>query len=128
MYAAELAERNEIRRTRRAKALRQQRERRKTFFIFLFTLLLMFGIGVVFGTLLTRAEEPEKEPSYKYYTNIEIQHGDTLWDIADAHMDSAHYMSRTDYMNEVMSLNHMVTDRLVTGQKLIIPYYSEEKK
>lgn len=128
MYAAEIAERNEIRRNRRAKALKQQKTRRKMFFIFLLTLLMMFGIGVGFGTLLTRAEEPEKEPAYKYYTNIEIQSGDTLWEIADSYMDSAHYMSRTDYINEVMSINHMVTDRLIAGQKMIVPYYSAEEK
>lgn len=128
MYAAELAARNEIRRSRRAKAQRQQRARRKMFFLFLLTLLMMFGIGVGFGTLLTKAEEPEKDPAYKYYTNIEIQRGDTLWEIADSYMDSEHYMSRTDYINEIMSINHMVTDRLVAGQKMIVPYYSSEQK
>lgn len=128
MYAAETVTRNEVRRNRRAKVLKQQKERRKMLVIFLLTLLMMFGIGVCFGTLLTRAEEPAKEPAYKYYTNIEIQSGDTLWEIADSYMDSAHYTSRTDYMNEVMTINHMVTDRLVAGQKMIVPYYSAEKK
>lgn len=128
MYAAEMEARNEIRRSRRAKILKQQKTQRKLLLIFFLTLLMMFGIGVGFGTLLTRAEEPEKEPAYKYYANIEIQSGDTLWAIADSYMDSAHYMSRTDYINEVMSINHMVTDRLVAGQKMIVPYYSSEKK
>lgn len=128
MYAAEMMERNEVRRNRRARALRQHKARQKMFFLFLLTLLMMFGIGVGFGTLLTRAEEPERNSAYKYYTNIEIQSGDTLWEIADSYMDSTHYMSRTDYMNEVMSINHMVTDQLVAGQKIIVPYYSEEEK
>lgn len=128
MYAAETMAREEYRRSRRAKVLRQQKARRKMVFIFFLTLVVMFGIGVGFGTLLTRAEEPEGEPSYKYYTNVEIQNGDTLWGLADAYMDAEHYDSRTDYMNEVMNINHMVTDRLVAGQKLIIPYYSAEQK
>lgn len=128
MYAAEMVTRNEIRRNRRAKVLKQQKERRKMLLIFLLTLLMMFGIGVCFGTLLTRAEEPAKEPAYKYYTNIEIQSGDTLWEIADSYMDSVHYTSRSDYINEVMSINHMVTDHLVAGQKMIVPYYSAEEK
>lgn len=128
MYAAKAMEREEFRRSRRARALRQQKMRRKMILLFLLTLMIMFGIGVGFGTLLTRAEETEQAPSYKYYANIEIQSGDTLWDIADSYMDSAHYMSRIDYINEVMSINNMVTDRLISGQKIIVPYYSTERK
>lgn len=128
MYAAETVKRNEIRRSRRSRILKQQRMKRKFIFFFLLTLLVMFGIGVGCGTLLTRAEEPEPETAYKYYTNIEIESGDTLWEIADSYMDSTHYMNRSDYMNEVMSINHMTTDRLIAGQKMIVPYYSSEKK
>ncbi len=32
------------------------------------------------------------------------------------------------YMNEVMKINHMTTDRLTAGKKIIIPYYSSEIK
>ena len=60
------------------------------------------------------------------YANIEIQKGDTLWEIADAYMDADHYRNWTEYINEVMKLNHMVSDHLVTGEKLIVPYYSTE--
>lgn len=127
MYAAEMLERQTVRRIRRAKVLRAQKSR-KMFLIFVLTSVLIFGIGVGFGSLLTRAKETEHAPVYKYYTNIEVQRGDTLWKIADSYMDPTHYMSRTDYINEVMSLNHMVTDSLISGQKIIIPYYSEEVK
>lgn len=128
MYAAETMAREEFRRSRRARTLRQQQKRRKLIFLFLLSLCIMFGIGVGFGTLLTRAEEPKQEPSYKYYANIEIQSGDTLWEIADTYMDSVHYMNRKDYINEVMNINHMVTDHLISGQKIIVPYYSSEQK
>lgn len=128
MYEAEMITRDEIRRSRRAKALKEQKARRKLFFVFCLTIIVMFGIGVGFGTLLTRAEESEGDPVYKYYSNIEIQRGDTLWDIADTYMDSRFYKSRTDYIAEVMSINHMVSDRLVAGQKMIVPYYSSEEK
>lgn len=128
MYAAKAMEREEFRRSRRARVLKQQKMRRKMILLFFLTLIMMFGIGVGFGTLLTRAEEPQKAPSYKYYANIEIQSGDTLWEIADSYMDSSHYMNRKEYINEVMSINNMVTDHLVSGQKIIVPYYSAEQK
>lgn len=128
MYAADTIAREEYRRNRRAKALKQQKARKKLFLLFCLTIIVMFGIGVGFGTLLTRAEEPETDASYKYYTNVEIASGDTLWDLADTYMDSTYYLSKTDYINEVMTINHMVSDRLITGQKVIVPYYSAEEK
>ena len=40
--------------------------------------------------------------------SIEIEKGDTLWDIAGEYMDDTHYMSREDYLNEVMTINRMI--------------------
>ena len=53
-----------------------------------------------------------------------VKAGDTLWAIADEYMDTTYYANRTDYMNEIMSLNGMVSDSLISGQMLIVPYYS----
>lgn len=128
MYSAEAMTREDFRRNRRVKMLKQQKARRKLIFLFFMTLIMMFGIGVGFGTLLTRAEEPEKGLAYKYYANIEIERGDTLWELADTYMDPQHYEDRTHYINEVMNINHMVTDQLISGQKIIVPYYSSEKR
>lgn len=123
MYTAETMERTEFRRERRARALRQQRARKKLFLMLCMTLVVIFVMGMAFGTLLTRAKEPAQEYAPKYYSNIEIAFGDTLWTIADTYMDTVHYTSRRSYINEVMKINHMVSDRLVAGQKLIVPYY-----
>ncbi|MCC8162875.1 MAG: LysM peptidoglycan-binding domain-containing protein [Lachnospiraceae bacterium] len=129
MYAARAEERESIRKSRRDRAIRQQkRERRRMIALLAATLVLIFAIGVGFGTLLTRAQEPTPEENYKYYTSIEIAKGDTLWSIADEYMDTAHYASRSDYISEVMSLNHMGSSSIVSGQKLIVPYYSAELK
>lgn len=124
MYAAESMERMEYRRNRRAAVRKQQKARQKMFMIFCLTIIIMFVIGMGFGTLLTRAEEPNRAPAYKYYANIEIKSGDTLWEIADEYMDTVYYADRTEYMDEIMVLNGMVSDHLVIGQKLIVPYYS----
>lgn len=125
MYAAEMMERKKIRRVNRAKAQKQQRERKKLLLMILLTLLVIFGIGFGFGTLFTRAQEPEQDSAHKYYTSIEIEKGDTLWDIAEKYMDSTHYVSKEDYLNEVMSINHMTSSKIVSGYKLIVPYYAD---
>lgn len=128
MYAEGTMSREEFRRTRREQVQREQRTRRRRILVFFVTLIIMFGMGVGFGTLLAKAEESEKEPAYKYYTSIEIQKGDTLWELAAAYMDADHYEDRMDYINEVMKINHMTTDRLTAGKKIIVPYYSAEVK
>lgn len=128
MYAEGTMSREEFRRTRREQVQKAQRTKRRRILVFFVTLVVMFGIGVGFGTLLAKAEEPERETEYKYYTGIEIQKGDTLWEIAKEYINTDHYKDLMEYMNEVMKINHMTTDRLTAGKKIIIPYYSAEIK
>lgn len=127
MYAAETMTREEFRKARREQVLQEQRTHRKKVLLFFLTLIVMFGVGVGFGTLLAKAEEPETDSMYKYYTSIKVEPGDTLWDLAELYMDDKHYDTRMDYIYEVININHMMTDRLTAGKKLIIPYYSDEK-
>ena len=68
-----------------------------------------------------KAQEP-----YKYYTEIRVQRGDTLWDIANKYMDSRVYRSLDDYMDEIREINSINYNRIYNGQQLIIPYYSEQ--
>ncbi len=129
MYAAETMTREEFRKARREQVLQEQRTHRKKVLLFFLTLIVMFGVGVGFGTLLAKAEEPETDSMYyKYYTSIKVEPGDTLWDLAELYMDDKHYDTRMDYIYEVININHMMTDRLTAGKKIIIPYYSDEKK
>jgi hypothetical protein len=128
MYEANVHSREEVRRLHRLEVIRQQKQRRKVILLFAVTLFLMFSIGFGFGSLLSKAQESEQPMAYKYYTNIEIQDGDTLWTIAGTYMDNTHYLRRKDYINEVMTLNHMTSDQLISGQKIIVPYYSDELK
>ena len=129
MYAAETMTREEFRKARREQVLQEQRTHRKKVLLFFLTLIVMFGVGVGFGTLLAKAEKPETDSMYyKYYTIIKVEPGDTLWDLAELYMDDKHYDTRMDYIYEVININHMMTDRLTAGKKLIIPYYSDEKK
>lgn len=66
-----------------------------------------------------------KAPSYKYYTAVTVHRGDTLWSIASGHV-SDEYASVNDYIREIKEINGMETSRVYYGQKLILPYYSEE--
>ena len=87
-------------------------------------------IPLPFGSFLSEAEAKEPEVTYyKYYANVEIQPGDTIWELADDYMDEQHYESREAYIREVQELNSLAdTDSIVSGQYLILPYYSTEYK
>ena len=113
MYAAQTVQREDMRRERRARALRKQREKKKMILLIVLTLVVIFVIGMGFGSMITRAKEPAAPAMYKYYANVEIQDGDTLWDLMD-------------YINEVMTINGMHDTCLIEGRKIILPYYSDE--
>lgn len=59
----------------------------------------------------------------KCYKSIVLEYGDTLWGIA-AEYKGTHYESIQDYIDEVMLINHLATDKIHAGQYLTIPYYS----
>jgi len=88
------------------------------------TILLVFCI---FG-VDTSAHSIDDHPEYKYFTNYELEYGDSLWTIAEEYMDY-HYNSIEDYIDEVCTINSITKEtRLLSGTSLIIPYYSQEFK
>lgn len=88
--------------------------------------LLAIGSSV----LLTKATTTEeaKEVYYKYYTQLEIVEGDSLWDIAGKYMENGPYESRNDYIEEVMAINNLSGSKIIEGYHLVIPYYDSEYK
>lgn len=65
------------------------------------------------------------EASCKYYRSIQIKKGDTLWSIANENIDTGHYNNTVEYIKEVKSINSLASDRIIAGNYIIIPYYSE---
>ena len=90
----------------------------------LFVMVTVLIGCIVFGS--TKAQAAPAETSYKYYTSIQIQKGDTLWKIATDYMTDD-YASVNDYITEICELNHIAAnDHIHSGQYLTIPYYSDE--
>ena len=86
-------------------------------------LIALFAIGS--SATLTKATTTEeaKNVYYKYYTQIEIENGDSLWEIAGRYMEHGPYETRNDYMNEVVKLNQLSNTTIIKGQHLVVPYY-----
>jgi len=104
-------------------------ERRKIAVVLVFTICLISVLTITFGSFLSKAKAKDTDPAYyKYYTNIEIQPGDTLWALAEHYIDE-NYESREAYIAEVKEINSLNENGdIISGQYLIMPYYSTEYK
>lgn len=121
-------------RSERAQQRKYKRDRmRRTKQIFeriLLTICIIALLAIGSNALLTKATTTDeaKDVYYKYYTQIEIQDGDSLWEIAGEYMEHGPYESRNDYMNEVVELNQLSSTTIIKGQHLVVPYYESTYK
>ena len=80
-------------------------------------------------TLTSNATSDTFVPEYKYYRQITVHSGDTLWGIASANISEDHYRDIDAYIAEVSSINHLPEDGAINaGENLIVSYYSSEYK
>lgn len=108
------------------RVLRLRRERRRKMaaaFLTVFATICMIMIcAVSYGTIKSNASS-----GFKYYTQVTVEAGENLWDIADEYIDYGFYRDKDSYIAEVRSINHLDTaGDIVAGQQLILPYYSSE--
>lgn len=108
------------------RTLRLQRERRKKCLTALIaaaaTVCMILICSVSYRALDTNANN-----GFKYYTDITVETGESLWEIAGEYVDGIHYDSRESYISEVCSINHLTDENAISaGQMLILPYYSNE--
>lgn len=90
-------------------------------------IVIAAGLGITMGSNLTgsnqvSAHDKDIVEKEKYYKSIEIVSGDTLWDLAETHMDD-NYGCVQDYIDEVKDMNGLLDDSIHDGQYLMIPYY-----
>lgn len=106
--------------------IRRQREIKKNFLILVMTICLIVTGTLSLNGFRSNAKDDSTEVSYKYYKSIAVAGNDTLWSIAQEYMDSEHYESIYDYIDEVKSMNALTDETIHYGEYLIIPYYTNE--
>ena len=72
---------------------------------------------------ISRTEEPVQ---FKCYKSIVIQEGDSLWSLAERHIDSESETAVKEYIKELKQINQLESETIQTGEHLIIPYYTTE--
>ncbi len=112
--------------SRKKMAKRRREVRRNMIILICVSLFFIVLIGsLLIGKFSSRAAETDSA-SFKYYTQVELSYGETLWDIADEYMD-AHYVSPAEYVEEVAFINHIDDpDQICAGTYLVVPYYSSD--
>lgn len=110
----------------RRNAIRRKREMKKHMVMFLLGIICVLFLSFSYQAITINADETTEDVSYKYYTSIMIESGDTLWTLAEEYSDDIHYKSTADYIKEVKQINHLSDDNIKTGEYLIVPYYSNE--
>ncbi len=108
--------------------IRRQRQLRRNIMLTIFTVVLILTLSIGGFAIGSRAQDKEEVVLYKYYTNIEVQYGETLWDIAGRYFCEDKYDDYEHYIPEVMYVNGMYDEDISAGSYLIVPYYSSEFK
>ncbi len=86
------------------------------------TAIFMIG-GVIFnGSLASAHDESENAmPGSTCYKSIVIEHGDTLWELAEQYMTDD-YESVQEYVQDLKRINHLKDDTIISGEYLIVAY------
>lgn len=110
------------RRTLRLRRERRHKARRRMVVSVMATLCAIVICAVFCSAIKTNANN-----GYKYYTDVVVEAGDSLWTLAEEYVDFEHYKDVNSYVREVRHINHLTEETAVTaGQVLIVPYYSAE--
>lgn len=91
-------------------------------------LVCSFGFGSFFSSAHGNAQEDPV--NYKYYKSVEIQKGDSIWNIAKSYMGTE-YDSVYDYIDELAEINNIDADNLdeiQEGDYLMVAYYDAHYK
>ena len=108
--------------------IRRQRQLRKNIIMTVFTVTLILILSIGGFAIGSKAQDKDEVVLYKYYTNIEVQYGESLYDIAATYFCEDKYDDYKHYISEVMYINRIYNEEVSPGTYLVVPYYSEEFK
>ena len=83
-------------------------------------------LSIIAGRKLVSAHDDRKnEPvNFTCYKSIEVQEGDTLWNIASAYADEG--TSVKAYIKDLKEINHLDSDSIQEGSYLTVAYTDQD--
>lgn len=97
-----------------------QKEKR----IIAFTVILIISIITILCSSIKAFATSEAEAASvsKLYKSIQVESGDTLWDIAERY-NLCSDLTREQYINEIKTLNNLTNDEIHSGEYIVVSYY-----
>lgn len=105
--------------------LRRKQQIRRRVFTMITTICVIVFCAVSYQGIRSLASSGEDQLKFKYYTQVTVAYGETLWDLSDDYINYDEYKNKKEYIAEVQSINHLAEeDSIRAGQTLIVPYHS----
>lgn len=102
---------------------RRQRELTLHIIIAVLAVLLFISLFMFWGSSKSVASDGSTEVLYKYYTNIQVSSGDSLYDISKDYVVEGK-LSTKDFIKEVVYMNNLESpDSIIAGSYIVVPYY-----
>lgn len=114
----------------RAERLRYQKKIRtfkRNLMLMLFSVAFIAGLVLTVNVMKSNAQQRDADYTYKYFTSIIVEYGDTLYSLAEEYTQG-YDTDLEKYIDEVKHINHLENDEIRSGQYLVVPYYSQELK
>ncbi len=90
------------------------------------SVLFLVTAVVSANALITAARSSESVIYHKYYTQVYVGSGDSVWKIADSYMSNC-YDSVKDLADEIITINQLDSEGTIYyGTTIVVPYYSSE--
>ena len=91
------------------------------------TIVFIIALGILFGTSIhVFASDNQSRELHKYYKTVQVEAGDTLWDMAGEYVEGTG-ISRSAYIEEICGINGISEDEIYAGEYLVVVYYAEAK-
>lgn len=117
-----------LERIRHRRKLQRIRKIKRICVISVMTIFLITVCAFSVNVFKSLAQDNDAVTTYKYFTSVVIEHGETLYSLADEHTEGFD-VDINNYIEEVIHINHLDdASSIQSGQYLIIPYYSNELK
>ena len=88
--------------------LRRRRQLQRRIVTMLATICVIAFCAVSYHGIRSLASSGEDQLKFKYYTQVTVAYGETLWDLSDDYIDYDEYKNKKEYIAEVqLSLIHI---------------------
>lgn len=99
--------------------LKRNRELKCRITAFSLGVIFILVVAIYFFSVKGVASDGSDKPLYKYYKSIQIEPGDTLYDLATKYsVDTKAFVSEVIFINSLDNAND-----IKSGEYIIIPYY-----